>query len=213
MAYIEVRAVTKKIKDKEVLKDVSMSIDKGQIVGIIGHNGSGKTMLFRAILGLIKIKSGEVYINEEKVQFEEETKENIGALIENPGFMKNETALQNLSYLATIKGLVGKKEILQAMAFFSLDKQKDMKVKKYSLGMKQQLGIVQAFMENQQLILLDEPTNGLDKKAVRKFLELIKLLKEQGKTVLIASHDLVVIDALAEVVYEMENGMLEKRSK
>lgn len=208
MGYLELTNVTKKINDETVLNDINLKIDQGKIIGFVGTNGSGKTMLFRAILGLIKISSGQVILKGQEVGLNTERQVNVGAIIETPGFIKSYTALKNLQYLASIKNIVGKDEIIAAMKVFDLEKVKDKKVKKFSLGMRQKLAIVQAFMEKQELLVLDEPTNGLDKESVQIFENLMKQLRARGVTVLLASHDDRVIKSVADEYYQIDGGKI-----
>lgn len=208
MSYLELTNVTKKINDETVLNDINLKIDQGKIIGFVGTNGSGKTMLFRAILGLIKISSGQVILKDQEVGLNTERQVNVGAIIETPGFIKSYTALKNLQYLASIKNIVGKDEIIAAMKVFDLEKVKDKKVKKFSLGMRQKLAIVQAFMEKQELLVLDEPTNGLDKESVQIFENLMKQLRARGVTVLLASHDDRVIKSVADEYYQIDGGKI-----
>lgn len=208
MSYLELTNVTKKINDETVLNDINLKIDQGKIIGFVGTNGSGKTMLFRAILGLIKISSGQVILKGQEVGLNTERQVNVGAIIETPGFIKSYTALKNLQYLASIKNIVGKDEIIAAMKVFDLEKVKDKKVKKFSLGMRQKLAIVQAFMEKQELLVLDEPTNGLDKESVQIFENLMKQLRARGVTVLLASHDDRVIKSVANEYYQIDGGKI-----
>ena len=208
MGYLELTNVTKKINDETVLNDINLKIDQGKIIGFVGTNGSGKTMLFRAILGLIKISSGQVILKGQEVGLNTERQVNVGAIIETPGFIKSYTALKNLQYLASIKNIVGKDEIIAAMKVFDLEKVRDKKVKKFSLGMRQKLAIVQAFMEKQELLVLDEPTNGLDKESVQIFENLMKQLRARGVTVLLASHDDRVIKSVADEYYQIDGGKI-----
>lgn len=208
MSYLELTNVTKKINDETVLNDINLKIDQGKIIGFVGTNGSGKTMLFRAILGLIKISSGQVILKGQEVGLNTERQVNVGAIIETPGFIKSYTALKNLQYLASIKNIVGKDEIIAAMKVFDLEKVKDKKVKKFSLGMRQKLAIVQTFMEKQELLVLDEPTNGLDKESVQIFENLMKQLRARGVTVLLASHDDRVIKSVADEYYQIDGGKI-----
>ncbi|WEV51784.1 ATP-binding cassette domain-containing protein [Lactobacillus sp. ESL0731] len=210
MSFLKVQNATKKIKDETILDDINLTIDRGTISGFIGTNGSGKTMLFRAILGFIKLSSGSIIVDEQPVGLNEERKVNVGAIIETPNFINSYSALQNLQYLAAIKNLIGEKEIITAMSVFGLNKYKDKKVKKFSLGMRQKLAIVQAFMEDQELLVLDEPTNGLDASSIKIFEQLMERLRSQGKTILIASHDDRVVKTIADNVYQMDMGKCSK---
>lgn len=205
MAYIELKNVSKKVKNDYLLNNISLEIEKGTINGFVGENGSGKTMLFRALLGFIKT-DGEIKINGQKINLNSEMPVNVGTIIEMPGFINSYTGLKNLEYLAAIKNLVTREQIIDAMKVFGMEKYKDTKVKKYSLGMRQKLAIIQSYMEGQDLLVLDEPTNGLDDEAVKIFKQKMQKLASEGKTILIASHDKEVINDLADKIYRVKNG-------
>lgn len=206
--YIEIKNLKKKIKNKEVLKDVNLSFDKGTINGIVGSNGSGKTMLFRAICGLIKLDKGNILIGGKPVIFNEKLPVNIGIIIENPGFSQNETAIENLKYLADLNNNFDIEYTNTLLKEFGLLDVKNQKVKTFSLGMKQKLGIIQALMEHQELVIFDEPTNGLDKNSVKKFMKLVNELRTQGTTFLIASHNEYEIKELCDSIIEIEEGKI-----
>ncbi|CAM3256746.1 ATP-binding cassette domain-containing protein [Lactococcus hircilactis] len=211
--YIEINNINKKIKDKNIFQDVSLSFEKGSINGVIGSNGSGKTMLFRALCGFIKLDSGKIQIDSKPVKFGERPPVPIGLILETPGFILNDTALNNLKYLAEINNSYDESYVLWLLDFFSLAEYKDKKVKSFSLGMKQKLGIIQAVMEHQELIILDEPTNGIDKKSILKFNELMNQLKVEGKTIIIASHNDYEIKELCDTITEIENGAINETKR
>ena len=179
--YIEINNISKRIKRKDVLKNISLQYEKGTVNGLIGSNGSGKTMLFRAICGLIKLDSGEVKVNGQIVRFNEKLPVSTGLILEHPGFLSNETAIENLKYLAELNNNYDEKYICYLLDKFGILENKDQKVKTFSLGMRQKLGIIQSIMERQELVILDEPTNGLDKRSVAQFIEIVQELKAQGK--------------------------------
>lgn len=206
MSYISLKNVSKTIKHKQILQDVSLNIENGTITGFVGPNGSGKTMLFRAILGMIKLNHGEIKINGKKMSLGANSRIDIGTILETPGFINSYTALDNLKYLAAIKNEIGEKQILEAMQLFDMVAHKDEKVKSFSLGMRQKLAIIQAIMEDQELIVLDEPTNGLDEDSVHTLEEKLRKLRDAGKTILIASHDRMVIQSVADHVYHVNEG-------
>lgn len=200
--YIAMERVSKKIKHKEVLNDINLSLEKGKIYGITGHNGSGKTMLLRLILGFIKPTSG-------KVVFQEKQPVTFGAIIENPGFILEHSGYKNLKLLASIQNIIGDKEITESMLAVGLDPENKKSVKTYSLGMRQKLAIAQAIMESPDVLVLDEPTNGLDKNSVVEIRNLLKdIHKKNGTTIIMTSHNQEDISALCEEVIEMENGFL-----
>ncbi|MDO5755150.1 MAG: ATP-binding cassette domain-containing protein [Tissierellia bacterium] len=208
--YIDVSHLTKKIKGKTILNDISFQIPKGQIAGFIGHNGSGKTMLFRALAGFLTLEDDMITIDGKTVNLNKSYPVNTGIILENPRFIPQMTGIENLEYLASLQDRIGKEEIEEVIRIVGLEGAKDKKVKEYSLGMKQRLGIAQAFMEKQELLLLDEPTNGLDRGAYEEFLKLVNRWKEEKRTVLIASHDAYLIEDVSEKVFELSDGHLVK---
>ncbi len=176
---IRVKNVSKKLKDKFVLQDINLEFEEGKMYLLQGHNGCGKTMLLRLLCGLIAPTSGEV-CNDEEYDY--------GVMIENPSFIEERTGFYNLKYLASVKKKISDEQINGMLEKFDLYSAKDQKVKKYSLGMKQRLGIIQAIMENPKVILLDEPFNALDEKNYNKMLEQLEKEKESGKIIVIAAH-------------------------
>lgn len=206
--YLQINGLTKTIKRKVVLHDINAGFERGAIYGIVGPNGSGKTMLLRAICGFIRPDRGTMSINGKMVEFNRKPPENIGVIIENPGFVLYETAMENLEYLAGINRRFDRVETERLMALFGLQGHEHEKVKSYSLGMRQKLAIVQALMEHQRLILLDEPTNGLDEQSVARFLEEMVRQREQGNTILIASHHSDELFRIADHIYTMSEGSL-----
>lgn len=177
---LQVENLNKKFGKKEVLKDVTFTIKPGERIHIIGKNGSGKSTIFKIITRILKQNSGTVKIDEADV---------IGALIENPGFLEYEAGLQNMKFLADLNHNYDEDRVRKLMERFSLDPDDGQAVSKYSIGMRQKLGIIQAIMENQNIILLDEPTRGIDQEGIATFVEVLKELKQQKRAVIIASHD------------------------
>lgn len=206
---VEVKNVSKVFKGTTVLDDVSVTFEKGCITGIIGRNGSGKTVLLKLICGLLKKDTGEIIIDGKPIGEGRSHPENIGAVIENPGFIPYKSGYKNLKYLADIQKKIGKEEVKNAIKQVGLDPDSRKHVGKYSLGMKQRLGIAQALMERPDLIILDEPMNGLDKQGVKDIREILIELKKQGKTIIITSHNAEDIEVLCDKVYEMEQGKIE----
>ena len=200
MEGIIVNHVTKSFKEETVLKDVVLSVPKGKICGIIGRNGSGKTVLFKCICGLLQVDKGDIQVDHRQ----------IGAIIEEPGFLGQYSGRKNLELLASISGkkISNYQKILKMVGLLEAG---DKKVRKYSMGMKQRLGIAQAIMEDQNIIILDEPMNGLDNAGVEEMRKLFLILREQGKTILLASHNRDDIEILCDVVYEMDHGILSLR--
>jgi ABC-2 type transport system ATP-binding protein len=197
---IDITNVSKEIKKRQVLKDITLKIEEGKVYGVTGHNGSGKTMLFRLLLGLIKPTSGNISFNKE-LRF--------GAIIENPGFLLDKTGMKNLELLASIRNQISKERMKESMLLVGLDPDNKDNVKAYSLGMRQKLAIAQAIMEDPDVLVLDEPTNGLDKKSTLKIRELLKKInKEKRTTIIMTSHDAQDIDSLCKEVIELENGAI-----
>lgn len=189
MVMIEFCEYCKVIKKKVVLENINFTFESGKIYKLEGPNGSGKTMLLRAIAGLIYPSKGKLIINETDIRVNEKYPVKVGALIENPAFWKNYTGFEILKYLASIRGETDDVEIKEYMKIFGLDPDDKRTVGKYSLGMKQKLGIVQAIMEKPDIVLLDEPINALDSKAIQVFTEMVKKEKESGAVVIIAIHN------------------------
>ena len=205
---IRVEGVYKRFGTDTVLKDVSRSFERGRIHGIVGNNGSGKTVLMKCICGFLIPTEGEVIVNGKRVGKDVDFPPGLGLIIETPGFLPNITGVKNLEILASLNKKIGLREIAASMRAVSLDPSMNKPVGKYSLGMRQRLGIAQAIMENPSLLILDEPLNGLDKHGVKEMRELIKGLKEQGKTILLASHNQGDIDELCDTVCEMDAGVM-----
>ena len=205
---IEVQNAVKRFRDQVVLKNVSISFEKGQIHGIVGRNGSGKTVLFKCICGLMHPEEGVILVNGKRVGRDVDMPEDIGAIIEAPGFLPNYSGYKNLRFLANIRRKIGKEEILNVLKTVGLDPENRKHVGKYSLGMRQRLGIAQAIMEDPEILILDEPMNGLDNAGVQNIRALLLELKAQGKTILLASHNHEDIAALCDTVHEMDGGVL-----
>lgn len=195
-----IEKLVKKFKETEVLSNINVSFDKGKIHGLIGRNGSGKTMLMKCICGLVPVTSGRISINGKIVGKDIEIPENIGVIIENPGFIPSYSVYQNLYFLSKITSKIGRTEIRNSIQSVGLDPDNKKHVGKYSLGMRQRLGLAQAIMENPDLLILDEPMNGLDKDGVSDMRKYLLNLKEQGKTILIASHSTEDIEILCDTV-------------
>ncbi len=209
---IRVEHLTKKFGGVTALDDVSLSCKRGKIYGIIGRNGSGKTVLFKLIVGYLKPTGGRVVVNGKEIGKDADFADDIGVIIENPGFLESDTGFRNLEYLASIRSLIGPAEIRESMEKAGLDPSDRKKVGKYSLGMKQRLGIAQAIMENPGILILDEPMNSLDNRGVEDVRRILMELRKEGKTILLASHNREDIQILCDEVYEMDRGrIIEKR--
>jgi ABC-2 type transport system ATP-binding protein len=209
MKTVEIIRVCKKIGSKEVLRDISLVLEQGKIYGFFGRNGSGKTMLFRAVCGLIKPTAGEIKVEGKTLHREISFPERVGAIIESPGFWDYYTGLQNLQVLASIKGKISTREIRESLRRVGLNPDDKRTFKKYSLGMKQRLAIAQAIMEQPTLLVLDEPTNSLDEEGVEQVRQILLEEKAKGVTILIASHNKEDIELLSDMKFRIYEGRLE----
>ncbi len=207
---IEVKNLVKKFGEITVLDNVNVTFEKGKIHGLIGRNGSGKTVLMKCICGFIPYISGEIRVDGKIVGKQIDSPDNCGIIIETPGFLPEYSGYRNLKFLADIKGIAKKEDIINAIKIVGLDPYNKKHVGKYSLGMRQRLGLAQAIMENPDLLILDEPMNGLDKNGVKSMRECLLELKNQGKTMIIASHSADDIEILCDTVCEMDKGILTK---
>lgn len=207
MTYIRLTNVSKKVKKRLLLNNVSLAIPKGSIATLEGINGSGKTVLLKAILGLIKT-SGEIVVDDKRVLPNEEYPIKAGILIENPCVVENMSAYKNLELLKVLQADVSNEDIYDVLKEMNLEHTKKEKVKKFSLGMKQKLGIGQAMLGNHPLIILDEPTNALDSQSLAKLISYIKKINEQGTTFIIASHDHEFINEVATKRFLMREGAI-----
>ena len=205
---IKVRNVTKTFKEATVLKDVTVSFERGKIYGIIGRNGSGKTVLFKCICGLIPVTQGEITVLGQSIGDGLKVPKGVGAIIETPGFLPNVSGYRNLYYLASLSGKPDRQRIREVINMVGLDPDSRKHVGHYSMGMRQRLGLAQAIMENPEVLILDEPMNGLDKNGVKDIRSLLLDLKAQGKTILLASHFAQDIDELCDTVHEMDQGII-----
>ena len=201
-SIIKVDKVIKKFGSDIALSNVSIEFERGKIYGIIGRNGAGKTVLF------LKPTSGRVIVDGKEIGKDIDFADNIGIIIETPGFLSSYSGYKNLEYLASIKNMIGEKEIKESMERVGLDPNSKKKVGKYSLGMRQRLGIAQAIMENPDILILDEPMNGLDNQGVEDVREILLNLKDEGKSIILASHNKEDIEVLCDEVYEMDHGKL-----
>lgn len=205
---ISVQNVVKKFGEETILHEVSHEFEEGRIHGIVGNNGSGKTVLMKCICGFLIPTSGKILVNYKQIGKECDFPEDIGIIIETPGFLPGVTGRKNLQILASLKRKIGEDTIRRTIERVGLDPSAKKPVGKYSLGMRQRLGIAQAIMEDPSILILDEPLNGLDKSGVAEMRSLIKGLRQQGKTILLASHNQTDIDELCETVCEMDAGVL-----
>lgn len=209
---ITVKNATKIIKGAVILKDVQIELESGKVYGLQGPNGGGKTMLMRLISGLIRPTRGYVYIDDKQLGKDIDFPPSIGVLIENPAFLPNYTGVQNLELLARIQARVGLEQIRQTITEVGLQPDDKRKYRKYSLGMKQRLGIAAAVMEQPDLIVLDEPTNALDEEGVERICQMIRRERDRGALIIMACHDARILESVSDVIYTVVDGYVERKA-
>lgn len=202
---------TKRIRNATVLKDISYRFTSGRVYGLQGPNGCGKTMLMRLVAGLIRPTEGSVYVDGAELGKEIDFPDSMGVLIENPAFLPNSTGMDNLKLLAQLKNRISDRQIKQAIENVGLDPQDCRKYKKYSLGMKQRLGIAAALMEQPELIILDEPTNALDNNGIEQICALIRREQKRGALILLTCHDSAILTTLSDEIISIDGGSIERR--
>lgn len=205
---IRLRNLSKSFKQERVLKDINHDFEKGKIHGIIGFNGSGKTVMFKCICGFLTPDCGFVSVDGKQIGKEIDFPQSVGIIIENPGFLPDLTGFENLRSLASLRHRIGEKDIMKYMHKVGLDPLSKKKVSQYSLGMRERLGIAQAIMEEPEILILDEPFNGLDKRGVEEVCILMSELRKKGKTILMAAHNMPDMDWLCDTICEMDAGVL-----
>lgn len=210
---IQIDHVNKQFKDVKVLKDITVDFEAGEIHGLIGRNGSGKTVLMKCICGFMQPTAGSIFVDGMQVGKDVDIPQNLGVIIEAPGFLPGYSGFKNLKFLADIQKKADAAKIKAVMQRVGLDPESKKHVSKYSLGMRQRLGIAQAIMEDPDILILDEPMNGLDNHGVEDIRNLLLNLKEEGKTILIASHSAEDIAVLCDTVHEMDAGVLTEVTK
>lgn len=208
---INISNVNKNIKGVEILRDVSLKMVGGKIYGIQGVNGSGKTMLMRAICGLIRTDNGEIKINDKIIGKDLEFPESVGVLIEKPGLIDNYTAMQNLKLLADIRKKTTDQELREFLIKLKLDPDDKRKVKKFSLGMRQKVGIAQAFIDNPDLLILDEPFNALDSEAVDILKTLLKEYINEDRIIILSCHSREILEEVCDEIFKMEEGKIVEK--
>ena len=209
---IEISHVNKNFRDNKVLKDVSLRCESGKIYGLVGHNGSGKTVLFKIICGFLSCDEGTVSVDGKIMGKDKDMLTEAGIIIEDPGFLRNWSAYHNLQFLYTIRNKKDKAYLYSVLKKVGLDPKMKRPVGKFSLGMRQRFAIAQAIMEDPGILILDEPMNGLDKNGVEEIRRLLLQMKQENKLIILASHNREDIDVLCDEVYEMEDGVLQKTS-
>ena len=208
---ITVKDVGLVIKKDTILSEVSMNLEQGKIHGLVGRNGSGKTMLMKCICGFVRPTSGEVYVEGQRIGKDVDFPQNVGIIIETPGFIPYYSGYRNLKILAGLRRKIGKEDIMEVLKTVGLEGAEQKLVRKYSLGMRQRLGLAQAMMEKPDIFILDEPMNGLDDEGVEDMRRILLDLKKEGKTILLVSHNSEDIDVLCDDIYEIHKGRVSKR--
>lgn len=207
-SVIKLENVSKAFGDKTIYKDVSLVINKGMTVGFVGENGSGKSVLFQLLTGLLPCDSGKITVNGDTLGDQVDFPSNVGILINDPGYIEHISGYRNLKLLAEINNIIGDNEIKESMKMVGLDPEDKTPLKRYSMGMKQKLGIAQAMMEKQTIIILDEPYNALDYKTNHEITEILEHLKKEEKTILLTSHQHEYLEKLCDVIYCIHNNRI-----
>lgn len=210
---IEVKNLSKEFKKILILDNISVTFEKGKIYGLIGRNGSGKSVFLKILCALYEPTNGEVLYDETNIFKEEKIPSNTRALIESPNFIEELTGYENLEMLANIQNKIGRHEIEEALRKVNLYEEKDKKYIKYSLGMKQKLGIAQVLMEDPEVMILDEPFNGIEEETAVKLRGILKEEREKGKIIILASHIKEDIENLADVIYKFDGGKIKIENK
>lgn len=205
---IRLENVSKDFGKDRVLKSVTHNFERGKIHGVVGNNGSGKTVMFKCICGFLQPTEGKIFVDDKRIGVDVDFPEDLGIIIETPGFLPQYSGIKNLEILASLRKKINLTQIADTIRLVGLDPTMTKPVGKYSLGMRQRLGIAQAIMESPKLMILDEPMNGLDKHAVQYMRDLFLRLKDEGRTILIASHNVADIEELCDTVCEMDAGIL-----
>lgn len=205
---VRLEQLTKSFGKEEVLKGITHNFEKEKIHGIMGFNGSGKTVMFKCICGFLKPDSGSIWVGGKQIGRDVDFPQSVGMIIETPGFLPDLSGFKNLKRLASLKNKISDREICDAITTVGLDPSSKKKVGQYSLGMRERLGIAQAIMEKPKLLILDEPFNGLDKRGAREVCCLLKELRSRGRTVLIAAHNIMEMEDICDTICEMDAGVL-----
>lgn len=207
--FLEIKDISKKIGEDYVLREINLSMDKGRIYGLQGKNGCGKSMLMRVICGLVLPTEGKVIIDGEELGKDISFPRSIGVLIEKPGFLDSYSGYQNLKMLASIQGRIKEEGILKAIQRVGLEDVMHKKYKKYSLGMKQKLGIAAAILERPDIVILDEPANALDEKSEEKLWEIVREEKERGALVIVSCHTSEILETVTDQIFRMDGGKIK----
>lgn len=202
---IELLNLSKSFKDKKLYSNVNLTVDKGEAIGIVGSNGSGKSVLFKIMTGLENADSGDIIINGQKIGVDCDFPREVGIMVDSPGYIEYYSGYKNLILLSEIQGIISSSDVMDVMNLVGLDPDDKKPVRTYSTGMKQKLGIAQAIMENQKIILLDEPFNALDFKTNQEIVKVLRRLKADGKTIIMTSHQHEYLEKICDKLYVIEN--------
>lgn len=204
---LKVNHISKKIGKSTILDDITLTVESGNIYGFQGRNGSGKTMLFRAMAGLINLDRGEVTYNGKKVG-ENHILQDLGLILENPAFLSGLSGIDNLAMIASIRKIADQKRLEEVLRLVGLEEEANKKYGKYSLGMKAKLALANALMEDPQVLMLDEPTNGIDEQGIEDLFEILKVERDKGKLILIASHEREFLEGISDTIFYMNKGQV-----
>lgn len=210
MSIVKLTNISKSFNEIPLFTNINLSIEKGRTYGIRGYNGSGKSVLLKLICGFIKPDSGDVYIDKQYKDKKDDFPEKFGIIIDRPGYIANKTGFENLKTLASIRDTITDHDIYKAMEIVGLNPHIKQKMKNYSLGMKQKIAIAQTFMENQEVLILDEPFNALDFDSIQNMRQLLLKFKKEGKTIIITSHNQEDLDILCDEQFQINNSTLQK---
>lgn len=210
MSIVKLTNISKSFNEIPLFTNINLSIEKGRTYGIRGYNGSGKSVLLKLICGFIKPDSGDVYIDKQYKDKKDDFPEKFGIIIDRPGYIANKTGFENLKTLASIRDTINDHDIYKAMEIVGLNPHIKQKMKNYSLGMKQKIAIAQTFMENQEVLILDEPFNALDFDSIQNMRQLLLKFKKEGKTIIITSHNQEDLDILCDEQFQINNSTLQK---
>lgn len=209
---IKVENLSKKFKNNIILSDINLIFESGKIYGLYGRNGSGKSVFLKLLCGFYTPTTGKILYDEKEISNSLSFPDDVGVLIENPSFFPDLTGFQNLKILAKIKNKISDKKIIETLEIVNLIEEKDKKYSKYSLGMKQKLGIAQAIMEDQKIIILDEPFNGIEEKTVNKLIEYLLKEKDKGKIIILSTHIISDLEKMSDQIYYFDNGNINEKN-
>lgn len=211
--FIEIENLSKTIKKQQILNHINLHLERGKVYGFVGRNGSGKSMLFKAICGFISPNEGQIKVGGKQIGVDVDFPDSTGVIIEKPGLIPYMTAFENLKTFASIRNVIDDQQIREVLDLVEIDPSSTKKIRAFSLGMKQRVGIAQAIMENPELLILDEPMNGLDREGVEHIKQILRQMHDNGCTILLSSHIAGDIDELSDQVFYLDHGVLSERKE